>query len=128
MALVSFVLNNRLEADGKPKYRVGEATRERILDVAERLGYEPAGKGRPMVRGESRVVAVLLQDPEKDAALARETERLLYRQGYTVLLGYTWGDPERHARLLRLAEEQKVEKVVDLVLPPPDVGTSRGEE
>lgn len=115
MALVSFVLNNRLEADGKPKYRVGAATRERILEVAGRLGYVSAEKSRPMVSGESRVVAVLLQDPEKDAILARETECLLYRQGYTVLLGYTWGDPERHARLLRLAEERRVDKIVDLV-------------
>ena len=31
-ALVSFVMNNRLEADGRQKYRVGESTRQRILD------------------------------------------------------------------------------------------------
>ena len=34
IALVSFVMNNRIEADGKQKYRVNENTRQRILEVA----------------------------------------------------------------------------------------------
>ena len=114
MALVSFVLNNRLEADGKPKYRVGEATRERILEVAGRLGYQRVDKSRPMVQGATRIAAVLLQDPDKDRELGREKERELYRQGYTVLFGYTWGDPLRYERLLKLAREQKAE-IVDLI-------------
>ena len=114
MALVSFVLNNRLEADGKPKYRVGEATRERILEVAGRLGYQRVDKSRPMVQGATRIAAVLLRDPDKDRELGREKERELYRQGYTVLFGYTWGDPLRYERLLKLAREQKAE-IVDLI-------------
>ena len=114
VALVSFVMSNRLEADGKPKYRVGEATRERILEVARRLGYQPMDKNKPLSHTETRLVAVLLREP--DPVLEQARERELYRQGYTVLFGYSWGDPIRYARLLRLAQEQKAE-VVDLINP-----------
>ena len=114
VALVSFVLNNRLEADGKPKYRVGEATRERILEVAARLGYQAVDKSKPLSSGKTRMATVLLRDPEKDRELAREKERELYRQGYTVVFGFTWGDPLRHDRLLKLARDQQAE-VFDLI-------------
>ena len=114
MALVSFVLNNRLEADGKPKYRVGEATKERILEEAARLGYQSVDKSKPLSQGKTRMVTILLRDPEKDRDLAREKERELYRQGYTVVFGFTWGDPLRYERLLKLAQEQKA-GIVDLI-------------
>lgn len=86
-------MSNRLEADGKPKYRVGEATRERILEVAERLAV------------------LLMEEPGKDLELARQKERELYRQGYTVLFGYTWGDPERFSRLVETASAHEVRKL-----------------
>ena len=114
VALVSFVLNNRLEADGKPKYRVGEATKERILEEAARLGYQSVDKSKPLSQGKTRMVTILLRDPEKDRDLAREKERELYRQGYTVVFGFTWGDPLRYERLLKLAQEQKA-GIVDLI-------------
>ena len=44
VALVSFVMNNRLGDNGKQKYRVAESTRQRILDVARRLGYRPVNR------------------------------------------------------------------------------------
>ena len=46
IALVSFVMNNRLEADGKQKYRVSETTKERILEVARRFNYQPSSAAR----------------------------------------------------------------------------------
>ena len=107
-------MNNRLEPDGKPKYRVGEATRERILEVAGRLGYSSAEKSRSMIQGGQRMVVVLLRDPEKDALLARDLERDLYRQGRTVLFAYSWGDPIRYERLLQWAGKQNAE-LVDLI-------------
>lgn len=111
-------MNNRVLADGKPKYRVGEATRERILEVAERLGYRHANSSQPLSRGSRPLVAVLLPEPERYARLSREWERRLYRQGYAVIFAYTWNDPERLGRLLQLASALKVEKII--VAPPPE--------
>ena len=55
VALVSFVMNNRLEADGKPKYRVGESTRAHILEVARRMNYRPVAR---VLRRQMRSVVV----------------------------------------------------------------------
>ena len=96
MALVSFVMNNRTGADGKPKYRVGEATRERILEVARRLGYEPAGAARSLGRSPARTVAVIL--PSAQPEMCGEIERYLYPRGVTVLFGFTGADPEKLIR------------------------------
>ena len=93
MALVSFVLNNRVEADGKPKYRVGETTRERILETADRLGYRRAAPQGTVGQYRPRTVVVVL--PSADETLCRDIERMLYPRGVTVLFGFTGGDPER---------------------------------
>lgn len=93
MALVSFVLNNRVEADGKPKYRVGEATRERILEAAGRLGYRKVVPQGSVGRYQPRTLVILL--PSADETLCRSIEKILYPRGVTVLFGFTGGDPER---------------------------------
>ena len=97
MALVSFVLNNRLEADGKPKYRVGDATRDRILEAARRLGYQRPDTQASLRRYQPRTVVVVL--PRADENLCRDIEKMLYPRGITVLFGFTGEDPERLARL-----------------------------
>ena len=96
VALVSFVMNNRTGADGKPKYRVGEATRERILEVARRLGYEPAGPARTLGRSPARTVVVVL--PSVQPGICGMIERFLYPRGVTVLFGFTGSDPEKISR------------------------------
>lgn len=62
IALVSFVMNNRIGSDGKRKYRVNEATREKILEVARRLNYQPSSAARMLRSGHSKVIGVLLSD------------------------------------------------------------------
>ena len=62
IALVSFVMNNRIGSDGKRKYRVNEATREKILEVAGRLNYQPSSAARMLRSGHSKVIGVLLSD------------------------------------------------------------------
>ena len=62
IALVSFVMNNRIEADGKKKYRVSEATKERILDVARRMNYQPSSAARMLRQGRTHVLGIILSD------------------------------------------------------------------
>ena len=89
-------MSNRLEADGKPKYRVGEATRERILEVAERLGYQPVDKSRGVGRNPARTVILVL--PSAQPELCNLVERFLYPRGITVLFGFTGSDPVKLSR------------------------------
>lgn len=119
VSLVSFVMNNRVNADGKPKYRVGEETRQRILEVARQLQYKPAE--RVLKRAlRSLVAGVILPDPLQPAcsAFASQLERLAQIQGFTLLYGYSQDEPVRFARLCSLFLQQKVAGLV--VLPPAD--------
>lgn len=65
---VSFVLNGRQDV------KIPAATRRRVLEAAERLGYHPHAPARQLAGGRSHVVAfVLRQSPEQiagDAVLA----------------------------------------------------------
>lgn len=97
VALVSFVMNNRVEADGKRKYRVGNATKERILEVAKRLDYQPNPAARTLRIGRTKVIGAVFSDISNVfyGEIAREMEDLAYHRGYTVLMGSTDEDPEK---------------------------------
>ena len=120
VALVSFVMNNRLGDNGKQKYRVAESTRQRILDVARRLEYRPVNRLLQRER-KPRVVGVILPDPSHNyyGLLAAELERLTLPQGCTLLFGYTQEDPVRFQRLVQLFLSQQVDALV-AVSPSPD--------
>lgn len=118
VALVSFVMNNRLEANGKPKYRVGESTRQHILEVARRMNYRPVAK---VLRRElrQRVVGVIL--PEASAPyygqFAARLEKLTLPEGCTLLFGYSQDDPVRFERLSDLFLSRKVDALVVVPIP-----------
>ena len=69
---VSFVLNGRSDV------KIPDATRTRVLEAAERLGYHPHAPARQLAGGRSHVIALVLrQTPEQMAtdALLAETLR-----------------------------------------------------
>lgn len=111
IALVSFVMNNRIEADGKQKYRVNETTRERILEVARKLNYQPNAAARTLRSGRSRVIGVILSDISNVfyGEIARQLEEQAFKQGYTVLFGSTDECPEKLDRIARSFIDKGVE-------------------
>ncbi len=111
IALVSFVMNNRVEADGKQKYRVSQATQERIREVAARMNYQPSSAARMLRQGRTHVIGVILSDLGNIfyGTIAKELEKLFSRRGYTVLFGSTEEDPERFGRLVQSFLEKDVE-------------------
>lgn len=111
IALVSFVMNNRIGADGKQKYRVSETTKERILEVATRLNYRPSSAARMLRQGRTHVIGVILPDSANlfFGVIARELEKITYLHGYTIVFGFTEQDPERFARLVQSYLEKDVE-------------------
>lgn len=118
IALVSFVMNNRVEADGKQKYRVSEATKERILEVARRMNYKPSSAARMLRQGRTRVIGVVLSDLGNIfyGVIAKELERIIYRRGYTIVFGSTEEDPERFGRLVQSFMDKDVEGLI--AVPP----------
>ncbi len=114
IALVSFVMNNRIGADGKQKYRVSEATKERILEVARRLNYRPNNAARILRQGRTRVLGVILSDMGNIfyGTIVNHLERMANKHGYTVLFGNTDEDPEQFLRLVQSFQEKDVEGFV----------------
>ena len=55
IALVSFVMNNK--ADGKDTYRVNKETAQRILEVAQKLNYQPNNAARTLRSGKTNTSA-----------------------------------------------------------------------
>lgn len=103
IALVSFVMNNRIESDGRRKYRVNDTTRKKILSVAERLNYRPNSAARMLQSGCSKVIGVLLSDISNVfyGEISRRMEEIAFGHGYTVLFGSTDEQKEKLDSLVR---------------------------
>ena len=111
IALVSFVMNNRTEPDGKQKYRVSAATRDKILEVARRLNYQPNPAARTLRSGRSMVIGAILSDISNVfyGEIARQLEEIAFHYGYTVLFGSTDEREEKLDRLVRSFIDKGVE-------------------
>ncbi len=84
-ATVGFVLNNT------PGQTISAATRVRVLDEAERLGYRPHIAARALASGRTRIVLLVLPDWPLDFKLRRNIEEAslaLDEAGYA-LITYT---------------------------------------
>ena len=110
-SLVSFVMNNSVDANGKRRYRVGEASRERILKVAAEMNYRPNAAARTLRQGRSRVIGAILSDMANlfYGIIARELENVAGAYGYTVLFGSSDEDPEKFGKLVHSFLDRDVE-------------------
>lgn len=90
-AAASYVIN------GKPG--VADATRERVLAVADELGFRPNRLARSLRQGHSKAIGLLLADvanpfyPELAAGVLDAAKAL----GYKVFLSHTGDDPRQQA-------------------------------
>ena len=111
IALVSFVMKNLIEADGKQKYRVNENTRQRILEVARKLKYQPNSAARTLRRGHSLVIGAILSDISNIfyGEIARHLEKIAFEHGYTVLFGSSDEIPEKFDKLVKSFLDKGVE-------------------
>lgn len=111
ITLVSFVMNDRVDADGKHRYRVSESTRAKVLEVARRLNYQPNNAARSLRQGRSRVIGVILPDLSNIfyGKIVRMLEEITFRNGYTVLFGSSGEDPGKFASLVKSFMEKDVE-------------------
>ena len=110
-SLVSFVMNNSVDANGKRRYRVSEASRERILKTAAEMNYQPNAAARTLRKGRTRVIGAILSDMANlfYGIIARELENIAGTYGYTVLFGSSDEDPDKFDKLVRSFIDRDVE-------------------
>jgi LacI family transcriptional regulator len=88
--------------------------RERILAIAQRLGYRPNLMARSLVTGRSQTFGLLLSDIRNPffAEFARGAEDAARAAGYDVLLANTDLDPEKLMNAFRLMLNKQVDGLV----------------
>jgi LacI family transcriptional regulator len=105
-SLVSFVFSG--------KNRVGEQTRQRILEVADRLGYRQ-GQAARVHWPAARLIGVIV--PSLEGAPLQALSDWAYRLGYIVLFASAQEDPVRFCHLVRALAQKGVEGFVASPLP-----------
>jgi LacI family transcriptional regulator len=103
---VSRAINNKGE--------ISPETRQRVLEVIERLGYRPNSIARGLATNRTLTLGLVVPDianpffPE----VARAAEDLALEHGYNMFLCNTIEDPDREAAVLGLLEDKRVDGVI----------------
>ncbi|MGC7101782.1 LacI family DNA-binding transcriptional regulator [Amycolatopsis lurida] len=103
-ATVGYVLNDT------PGARISPETRARVLQAAERLGYQPSTVAQALARGRSRIVLIVLPDWPLEFSLRTqldEAARVLDEAGYATIT-YTHHESEHVQPLWKLVEPEVV--------------------
>ena len=103
---VSRVVNNKGE--------VSPDTRQRVLDVIERLGYRPSGIARGLATKRTGTLGLVVPDIANPffSDVARGAEDRAYTEGYNVFLCNTNEDPHREIAAMESLEEKRVDGLV----------------
>lgn len=106
-AVVSYVVN------GGPR-PVAPATRTRVLQAIEELGYRPNGVARSLRTNSTRVVGLIIPDMANSffAQLSREVELAAFARGFTLVVGNTMDDTGRGLLYARSFMERRVDGVL----------------
>lgn len=93
---------------------VSPATRERVLDAIERLGYRPSGIARGLATQRTGTLGLVVPDIANPffAEVARGVEQVAYAEGYNVFLCNTNEDPQRELDVLGSLEEKRVDGII----------------
>lgn len=103
---VSRVVNNKDE--------IADETRQRVLDVIQRLGYRPNTLARSLVSGKTRSLAIVIPqitDPFYPE-FVQGVESVARAQDYHVFLCNTDEDPSQELKILEALASKQVEGVI----------------
>lgn len=97
-----------------PSARVSDATRQRIHEAAQELGYRPNFAARALKFARTNVVGLVVPDLTNAifAELMRGVEEEAHRRGYMVLVARVEGMPEGEESIPRLIGEGRVDGVL----------------
>jgi LacI family transcriptional regulator len=93
---------------------VSPDTRQRVLEVIERLGYRPSGIARGLATQRTGTLGLVIPDIANPffAGVARGVEEGAYAKNYNVFLCNTEEDPQRELAVLKSLEEKRVDGLV----------------
>lgn len=103
---VSRVINNKGE--------ISEATRQRVQETIDELGYRPSSIARGLVTDRTGTIGLVVIDNSNPffSEVARGVEDIAYAEGYNVFLCNTEEDTAREMAVLQSLEEKRVDGVI----------------
>ena len=111
-ALVSFVMSNAVA--GEQLYRVSSETSKRVLEVAERLQYNPNSSARALRSGKTGTIGVILSDIANPffAEIARYLEDQAYNYNYNVVFASTDENPDKFRSVAKVLLNKGVDGLI----------------
>ncbi len=105
---------SRVLAGGPAASRISDATRQRVIEAANRLGYRPNLVARSLRTRRSQTVALMVSDIANPwfGAIASLVEQSLHRHGYSLMLCNSAEDPEVEAEYLRLLPSKGIDGLI----------------
>lgn len=94
--------------------RMSDATRSRILELAEELEYTPDARARSLVSGQTYTIGVVvttIADPFM-ASVVGGIEHAALEAGYSVFLSSSNADPEREMAVVETFRQRRVDAVI----------------
>lgn len=103
-----------LNPDRQSNIGVSAATREKVEHALRELGYIPNNSAKTLGTGRSRIVGILLNNPEQlvTRRMSREFMSVFHRNGYMVHLEYHYGSAENERERLAQLFSQAVELLI----------------
>jgi LacI family transcriptional regulator len=93
------------------KQDVSQATRQKVLQVIDALGYRPSGIARGLATNRTRTLGIVVPDIDNPffSGVVRGAENQAYAEGYSVFLCNTEENQEREISVLASLEEKQVD-------------------
>src|SRR3712207_7205927 len=100
---VSRVINNHV--------RVASATRQRVIQAINELGYVPNALARGLLQGRTRTIALIVSDISNPffTQVARGVEDIAQRNGYAVLLGNSDESVDKERQYVNIMLQNRVD-------------------
>jgi LacI family transcriptional regulator, galactose operon repressor len=93
---------------------VSEESRQRVLEAARALNYQPNRNARNLRRNTTSKMGVIISDIQNPffGSVVRGIEKVTIKDGYTLILGNSDEDPEREKKLIAMLLEEGVAGII----------------
>ncbi|MBR6427752.1 MAG: LacI family DNA-binding transcriptional regulator [Clostridia bacterium] len=93
---------------------INPETKEKIMKIAQMIGYYPNSSARDLKNGESNVIGLLLPDINNTfySAVVKEIESNLGRLGYRLMIAFSEADEEREKTCIEMLISSRVAGII----------------
>ena len=105
---------SRVLAGGPGASRISEATRQKVVEAANRMGYRPNLVARSLRTRRSNTVALMVSDIANPwfGQIASLVEQSLHRHGYSLMLCNSEEDPDLEIEYLQLLPSKGIDGLI----------------